>query len=214
MNESKKHFVNQLIAAEPSSLDARGRYEKEVRAMLEKVLSPRQRGVYLLIALLVLAAATFFAVPAVFFPMNASKPGPEGWFIAFISVWGVLTATVLFVLSFLFFRAYWRGVIFQRRARGWAAGLGVVYVGLIGWMFMLAARHTPEMLRDDVSVFGLVLMLYAAVAWIRHGVAQSESRTAEKLLEIELRLAQLADNRMGKAGDSPSAAQTGAQATG
>jgi hypothetical protein len=35
MNESKKRFVEQLLAADPPSPDARGRYEKEVRAMLE-----------------------------------------------------------------------------------------------------------------------------------------------------------------------------------
>ena len=51
MNESKKRFVEQLLAADPPSPDARGRYEKEVRAMLEKTISPRQRRLYLIAAL-------------------------------------------------------------------------------------------------------------------------------------------------------------------
>jgi hypothetical protein len=50
------------------------------------------------------------------------------------------------------------------------------------------------MLRDSVQVFGLVLLLYAAVAWVRHRVAQAEMRTAEKLLEIELRLAEIGED--------------------
>ena len=50
MNESKKRFVEQLLAADPPSPDARGRYEKEVRAMLEKTISPRQRRLYLIAA--------------------------------------------------------------------------------------------------------------------------------------------------------------------
>jgi hypothetical protein len=58
---------------------------------------------------------------------------------------------------------------------------------------MLMARYVPEMVQDDVRIFGLVLVLYAAVAWVRHGVVQAESRTAEKLLEIELRLAELGE---------------------
>ena len=49
------------------------------------------------------------------------------------------------------------------------------------------------MLRDDVRVVGLVLLVYAAVAWVRHRVAQAEMRTAEKLLEIELRLAEIGE---------------------
>lgn len=44
-----------------------------------------------------------------------------------------------------------------------------------------------------LRVLGLMLLLYAAVAWVRHTVAQAEMKTAEKLLEIELRLAELGE---------------------
>jgi hypothetical protein len=42
--------------------------------------------------------------------------------------------------------------------------------------------------------------VYAAVAWVRHRVAQAELRTAEKLLEIELRLAEIAEALQAKNG--------------
>jgi hypothetical protein len=58
---------------------------------------------------------------------------------------------------------------------------------------MVAARHIPELVRDDMRVLGLVLMMYAAVGWVRHQVAQAELRTAERLLEIELRLAEIGE---------------------
>ena len=60
-------------------------------------------------------------------------------------------------------------------------------------MRLLLCRYLPEMLRDSVQVFGLVLLLYAAVAWVRHRIAQAEMRTAEKLLEIELHLAEIGE---------------------
>jgi len=94
----------------------------------------------------------------------------------------------------MLFRAYWKGVFNQRNYRGWAAGTGVTYAGLLGSLFLLLCRYLPEMLRDSVQVFALVLLLYAAVAWVRHRIAQAEMRTAEKLLEIELRLAEIGED--------------------
>jgi hypothetical protein len=64
---------------------------------------------------------------------------------------------------------------------------------MVGWIIMLMAAYLPESLQDDVRILGLVLLLYAAVAWVRHRVGQAEMRTAEKLLEVEPRLAQLCE---------------------
>ena len=52
MNESKKHFVDQLLKANPPSADARRHYEKEMRAMFEKTLARNERRGYLLSAVL------------------------------------------------------------------------------------------------------------------------------------------------------------------
>src|SRR5262245_33935868 len=52
MNESKKRFVDRLLAAEPPSADARQRYEKKMRALFEKTLSRDERRSYLLVAVL------------------------------------------------------------------------------------------------------------------------------------------------------------------
>jgi hypothetical protein len=82
----------------------------------------------------------------------------------------------------------------DRADRG-AIAVAVVYVGLTGWILMLAARFAPEVFRYNMLVFGGVLPLYAASAWIRHRIAQAELKTREQLLEIELRLAEIAENR-------------------
>src|SRR4029077_12157158 len=50
MNDLKKQFVERLLAADRPSPDLRRHYEKEVHAMLEKTISPRQRGLYLIAA--------------------------------------------------------------------------------------------------------------------------------------------------------------------
>ena len=71
--------------------------------------------------------------------------------------------------------------------------IGVAYLGLSGWIFMLMAQHVPEFFRDGVRVLGLILLIYAAVAWIRQRIARAELSTQEKLLELELRMADLSD---------------------
>jgi hypothetical protein len=212
MNESKKRFVEQLLAADPPSPDGRGRYEKEVRAMLEKTISPRQRGLYLVAAsLLGLMGASMSLTglgtlaTSVGGTDEPARPQPAYLFLVFCVL---ATGLALLLVAGMLFRAYWKGVINRRTYRGWAAGAGVTYVGLMGWLFLLLGRYLPEMLRDSVQVFGLVLLLYAAVAWVRHRIAQAEMRTAEKLLEIELRLAELGEaTKAGPATDASPPAQ-------
>src|SRR5262249_16405836 len=87
----------------------------------------------------------------------------------------------------------WQGVVNRRMSRNWATGIGVAYVALLGWLFLLVARYFPERFRDDVRVFCLVLLVYAAVAWVRHQIRQAAVKTSERLLEMELRLAEIAE---------------------
>ncbi len=183
MNEVKKRFVDQLLAADPPSSEARRRYEKEVHAMLEKTLTPRQRGIYLLGAVLLLLPAGYFALLAVLTTNEATL-------IKFVGAYAVATALALAGVALLLFWGYWKGVVAYRTSRRWAAGVGIVYVGLLGWLFLLMAQLMPDF-QNDVRVLGFLLVVYAAVAWVRHRVAQSEMAMAEKLLEIELHLAEM-----------------------
>lgn len=200
MSESKKRFAERLLAADPPSGDARGRYEREVRAMLEKTLTPRERGGYLMLAVGLLAPVAFFAA------MAALAPPPDHPVMPYVLVYFAVTGVALAAVAAALFRAFWRGVVDRRGVRRWATGVGVAYVGSVGWVMMLMAQHTPAPLHNDARVFGLVLLVYAAVAWVRNRVAQAEMNTAERLLEIELRLAELAERRPPAAAPGPPAA--------
>lgn len=209
MNDSKKQFVEQLLTADRPSPDLRKHYEKEIHAMLEKSISPRQRG-------LCVVAAVLFGLLGVFWSLtglgslatavsrkDASLELLPAFLIIALCVLG--TGLALLLVAGMLFRAYWKGAFNQRNYRGWAAGTGVIYTGLLGSLFLLLCRYLPEMLRDSVQVFALVLLLYAAVAWVRHRIAQAEMRTAEKLLEIELRLAEIGEHtKAGPPTDSSS----------
>jgi hypothetical protein len=193
MNESKKRFVDQLLAADAPSADARQHYEKGKRTMLEKALTRGERKEHLVVTVLMglagLALAIITGLNAFFgWPSRPIAAGPE-W--KFIQTWFLLTATALLAVAVIAFRAYRSGMVSGRTANDWTAGTAVGYTGVLGCLFLLMAQTIPEMLGDEMRVLGLVLLGFAAVAWIRHCVVRAEMRTAEKLLEIELRVAEI-----------------------
>ena len=202
MNESKKRFVDQLLAADPPSAEARQRYEKEMRAMFEKTLTRDERRGYLVGAVLMgllgvaqslLGLATLFSGVG---PTTSRLP-PEPAFVLLQSCI-LATGIALLCVAGIFFRGYRKGTVSRRTSDTWTAGAGVVYLGLLGCLALLIGEFTPEMLGYGVRVVGLVLLVYAAVAWMRHRVAQAEQRTAEKLLEIELRIAEIGEVLAGR----------------
>lgn len=211
MNEAKKRFVDQLLAADAPSTDARQNHEKRMRAMFEKTLTRGERRGYLvgtIICGLYGLAAIFPGLDALFGWSSPRIPvGPE---LKFIRTCYLLTGIALLAVAAIFFRAYRRGIVNQRTANDWSAGTAVGLTGVLGCLFLFMAREIPEMLGgDEMGILGLVLMGYAAVAWIRHCVVRAEMRTAEKLLEIELRVAEIEEALQARPtpGDPDSAKQ-------
>jgi len=195
MNESKKRFVDQLLAADPPSADARQHYEKEMHAMFEKTLTHGERRDYLvttvLMGLMGLGLAIMTGLNSLFgwpWPSGPIAARPE---LQFFQIWFLPTALALLAVAAISFRAYRRGIVSQRTANDWTGGTAVAYTGVLGCLFLYMARNIPETVRDEMRILGLVLLGFAAVAWIRHGIVRAEMRTAEKLLEIELRVAEI-----------------------
>ena len=184
---SKKRFIDQRAPRRrPAVRGTRARrYERGGPCNVGR-RTPRQRVERLGAALVMVLSAAAIGSGALVLPpeLDAGK---------YLSASLLVTAFALLAIAGILFHGSWRGVVNQHMSRVWAAGVGIVYVGLLGWLFLLMARFMPELLRDDVRVFGLVLLVYAAVAWMRHRVAQAESRTAERLLEIELRIAEIGE---------------------
>jgi hypothetical protein len=141
---------------------------------------------------LVLAVSPTEAVLNVLFgwPSRRVWAGPE-WM--FIQIFLLLTAMALLAVAAIAFRAYRSGKVSRRTANDWTAGTAVGYTGVLGCLFLLMAQTIPEFLGDEMRLLGLVLLGFAAVAWIRHGIVRAEMRTAEKLLEIELRVAEIGE---------------------
>jgi hypothetical protein len=187
MNESQKRFVDQLLAADPPSADARQHYEKERRAMFEKALAQDERRGYLFGAVLMGMLAMGCGLMVLYVWISHREDA------MLILAFFLPTALALLVVAGILFQGSWKGVVSRPTSNEWAAGAGVAYVSLIGCLFLMMSESWPERLRDVVRVVGVVLLVYAAVAWMRQRIGQAELRTAEKLLEIELRLAEIGE---------------------
>jgi hypothetical protein len=190
MNEPKKQFAEHLLACDKPSTSVREIYEKELRAMIRNELDASGRREWLLCAILCgLGVAVVARTGVEVFRTRT----PENQLPAFVGAYMFLTAGALLAIVVVLAIGAWRGGYQRATHRRIVTGIGTAYSGLTGWIFMLGSRHAPEFFRNDLFVFGLVLLLYAATAWIRQRVSQSELATREKLLEIEWRVAGIAE---------------------
>ncbi len=188
MNSIPNDFRERLIRCEPVTPAYRQKYEKEMRAMLEKQLTGVRRWVWGLAALMGVGFALLFGTLAVIAPAEFPLWGRLGF--AAGALFGVGWAA-------LGIRVFRRGSIdlkFDTAAyAGMAWGLPVFMVTL----FMVAAPEDIIGLR--MILCGLVFLVMGVAFLLRHVIELSELKTREKLLEIEYRLAELAERTGGPA---------------
>ena len=175
-------YRDKLLNAEQYSPNLRDKYEKEVNAMLEKKVTGFQKGLIIF----------FFCLGIVFI-------GVFGW-AYFVSKGEMLPlARIIFIIGAVFgllmtlFMGYilkrgsWHEKIHSNAMMGLIWGFMIItstFLLLLG-SYIDPAKHT------HVLVSLLVFWSMAIVMFIQHWIKQSEYKTYEKLLEIELRLAEL-----------------------
>jgi hypothetical protein len=171
-----------LLAAEPVTPGLRRRYEQEIQKMIEKKLSGPRRWVWLVAAIGGLAMAVVFGTLSVTMPYRFPPAGRVGF------AGGALFSLGWAILGWRIFR---RGVL-DLKSDTWAyAALAWGLPLFILTIFMVSAPNTLMGLRMIVS--GLAFLLMGAVFLIRYVIESSELKTREKLLELEYRLAELAE---------------------
>src|SRR5437868_6050339 len=121
MNEAKKRFVDELLAADAPSADAQQHYEKGMRTMFEKTLTQGERRGHFVVTVVMglfgLVLAIFAGSSALFgWPSGPIPQGPE-W--QFIQTWYLLTGMALLAVAAISFRAYRRGMVSRRTANDW-----------------------------------------------------------------------------------------------
>ena len=179
MNES---FRDRLLKTEQVTPALKERHDTEIQAMLEKKVTGIRRWVWLGSAVMGAGFAVLFGTLAVIAPAELPLTGR----IAFAA--GALFGIGWAVLGLRVFR---RGSINLKTDSGAATGMAWGFPVILVTLFMVSAPDSIVGLR--MIICGLVFLVLGAVFLMRHVIEQSELKTREKLLEIEYRLAELAE---------------------
>ena len=182
MTEERRSFSEQLLNCETPTPAYRQKYEKEVQDMFEKRLSTGGRAMWGFWTVFCLAQAIFFIV------IGITSYGD-------LPVWGTATfgGGVVFALAFAAICAQIAatGTLKLKVHHPAIAGLTWCFVVLIMTTMLVTAPDTIVGVKTIVST--LVFFIFGAVFLLLSKAEQAELRTKEKLLEIEYRIAELAD---------------------
>jgi hypothetical protein len=178
-----KDFRDKLIRAEAEDPALRAEYERRLKAMLETPLTTSRKLGSILA--MVACAATVGLCATIAFRYRA---GPA-------SVLAAMGLGIVFGLAgiVLLGRMLARGSFRRDRDASQQAALIWVFVTTMVTIFMLAGG-IGSIQGVGLTVVGIVFLIFAGVLLLRTVIEQSELRTREKLLELELRLARISED--------------------
>jgi len=189
VNRSDKDISNQLLGIEQWDPVYQERYRKELQKMLEKKLTGVRRWSYIFWIVLGIGFTILFGTVAIIareLPVLARV----GFAVGAVSglVWACLAGSIVK-----------RGVFDLKAHPKAMAGLSWVTVVIMVTLFMLIGSRIPDAIKGVQMVVNcLVFLMMAAVFMIFARINQAELNTREKLLEIELRLAEIAEKMSEK----------------
>jgi len=182
---SNDNFSERLISLERDTPEFRARYEKEIKAMLDKTLKPVQRVSYGLSAALIIAFAVFYSYMLVI-RLHDGHPlvvASYGLGILFSVAWTVFAVKIaksgrmnLRIQPNVMTHMIWAFLVFMQTI-----------------FLLLGGQHPDRVPSVFMLVSGLTFLLIGAMFMLNNKIEQSELNMKEKLLGIELRLAEIAE---------------------
>jgi hypothetical protein len=179
-----KPFRDKLIESEPINPSFKQKYDKEVKAMLEKKLNKLQKISFPISGLFGLFFFVFFGYVTI---ISKELPGLSRLGFGIGSIFGLAwAAMMLWILK----RGRLNLKTHPRMMAGWAWGVTLSNMTIL---LLVGGQHPNETWAVYMAVSGLVFLLMGAVFLITDRIDQNQLKTQEKLLEIELRIAELAE---------------------
>lgn len=185
--DSKSHtFRDQLLKADRTAPELDEKYRKELTAMLEKELSLARKLVFTVVAVAALVSGCVCAFLA------ATEPELPLAARAALAVGSVFAVAWLFTMIAVLRRGKLQLKTDSRRIAVMVWTFSVLTMVL--WLY-LGMSSTDPLRGIQIILYGLTFLIGAAVYWLSHMVERNELSTREKLLELELRLAELAEKQ-------------------
>ena len=182
MENMQDNFRKRLLESEHFNMELREKYNREVHMLLEKKLTAPRKWFMMAMIAVMLGQAAFFLYAVIAF---SALP-----FLARVG-FGV---GILFALSFavLLFSIVRRGSINIKSDSNWYAGIIWVFLVIMETLFMLIGGSMHDTARGISMVLnGLVFLVGGVVFILQNTITQANLKLQEKLLEIELRLAEI-----------------------
>lgn len=190
MNRRDKTFRDRLLDVEKPSSNYREKYEKELLAMVEKKLTGWTKLAHIIGLLMGLGFAGLFGTLAVTVPREFPLWGRFIWAL------GAVFGLIIVVCGAWTLK---KGTVNLKKDEMGSAGLAWGYIVIAGSIALAFSGSLPNPLSGIRMLVSLLFFLVmAAVFMTRAFVRCSELNTREKLLEIEYRLAELAEKLEGK----------------
>ncbi len=179
------NFSDQLLSMEQVNPTFQERYEKEIKKMLEKTLNPIQRFMFGFSAAMGAAFAIGFAYVAVVSARELPLliRGSFGFGALVGLIWAIIAGKI--VAS---------GKMNLRTHPNAMNGLIWGFLVILQVVFMtMGGQHPDRVLSVFMILNGLTFLMMGATFMINNSIEQSELNVKEKLLGIELRLAEIAE---------------------
>ncbi len=181
MRQTKHSFQNQLLEMESTNPTLQERYEREVKAMIEKQLTGREKAWHIFELVLGIAFILGFGSVAIFasgLPLFA-----RGTFMLSALFGGAFAAMEVVILR--------KGTINLKTDSMAAAGMAWGFVVIVTTIFLVNVNKFPNPTLVLASV--IIFEIMAGLQLLKAYIEKSEVKTQEKLLEIEYQIAALTE---------------------
>lgn len=191
-------FRDRLCELEPRNAQLRAKYEENLKNILERKLTPIMKGFIVCLGACSIAIAIFLGAMGC---IHDELP---------------LLARLGFVAGSAFGFA-WAGLVgWTLRKGAWFGKIQPTVIAALSWTFavlmescfLVLAPQFPDRYLGTVAIFaGLVILIGAGVGLLGTRIQQAELTMRESFLQMEYRLAELAEelnnNRIHTKGDNP-----------
>ena len=186
---SNRSFSDRLLSAEQTTPAFREKYEREVKAMLLKTLTPAQRFAWwfsTVMSIGLFAGFGYVAVTAAKLPIIVRGAFALGAIAGL--AWGIVAGKIART-----------GVMHRKIHPNVLTGAVWVFMVLFTVVMLLVTAKHPDSVRSVyMLLYALAFYLMGLASLITNRIDQTYIRTEERLLEIELRLAELKESLDGK----------------
>jgi len=191
MNKSNKNFHRKLLEKEEFNPIYQEKYEKEVKEMIERKLTGFKRWIFILLTCYGIVSVI---TPIIIFIINEyiiTEPVPTS----------IRVGLVICVLIGLFFTGFFGRIVkkgffnMKSNLNTLAVFLGVTVFVIIGYLLFLVMQIPDPSFSGIPLTVGLVCLIVIATFTVMNGIYQSELRTQERLLRIEYKLAEVAEEK-------------------